>query len=95
MGKLKPIERLANDAKSGDVVMLKLKDSNHDPVGYVWETMNVKPRTIYPTSGIADTPEDKFDQIIDREIDISKDKYLGYRIIGYEILRRAKSEAET
>lgn len=103
MGKLKPIEQIAEDVKNkkikdNDVVMLKLDElePHHHPVGYIWNTEPRCPLRLYQTSGMATTSDDEnFDKIGINSIDISKGDYLGYPIIGYEIIRRAESRKES
>ena len=36
MAKLKPLEKLRADVGSGDIIMLHLENSDHNPVGYLW-----------------------------------------------------------
>lgn len=100
MAKLKPIQQLVDDVKRGnvksnDVVMLKLGGSKEDnPVGYIWDTIPKKPLKLYQTSGLAVVDSDMriYEKVRRKAVNISKGDYLGSLIIGYEVIRRAKTQ---
>jgi len=96
MTNLKPFSEIKPDVGCDDVVMLRLEEIsgyvNFHPVGYVWDESPIHPLTIYPTSGFATAHGKIFLEITNRGVDISEGIYLGKKILGYEVLRRGKSE---
>ena len=95
--KVKPLSQLAGDVGSDDVVMLKLENASHNPVGYVWPTKGNQPKIIYPTSGLATTtlngPIGEIVRVLEETgVNIDSGKYQRHKILGYEVLRRGKKE---
>ncbi len=83
------IRQLIHNANSGDVVLLELECSEHNPVGYIWgDEEHSDAIMVYPTSGTATSYGEEFDEINQRGIDIADGNYLGMKISHYEILRR-------
>lgn len=96
MAKLKPIENLAGDVDSRDLVMLRLETSkdvcdnsvrkNTVAVGFLYSGGG---KNFLPTSGMGSLKNETFTEVCNRlAVDISNGKYLGAKILGYKIVKR-------
>jgi hypothetical protein len=93
MLKLKPLEGMLEDVKPGDLVRIKL--TNSDFVGYRWGGISVGPdlhtegaRIIFRSLNPLGTTKNlgyRFQQV---GIDIDKSRIGDEVILGYEVLRR-------